>query len=52
MFLETASLEAVAAILLATAVAGGLVFFCRLEEIAKRSGAAWLVGIQSDIFWC
>ena len=48
---QQAVLEAVAVMLLEMAVVGGLVFCCR-REIVERSGAAWLVGIESDIFWC
>ena len=49
---QQALLEEVASMLLETAAVGGLVFFCPLKEITERSDAAWLVGIESDIFWC
>ena len=45
-------LEAVAVMLLEMVVVGGLVCFCCHQEIVDRSSAAWLVGIESDIFWC
>ena len=43
-------LEAVAVRLLEMVVVGGLVFFCCCQEIMERSGKAWLVSIESDIF--
>ena len=46
---QQAVLEAVAVMLLEMAVVGAL-FFCICQEIVERSSAAWLVGIESDIY--
>ena len=45
-----AVLEALATMLLEM-VAVGALFFCHRQEIVERSGTAWLMGIESDIFW-
>ena len=46
---QQALLEVVAVIFLETIAVGGLVFFCCLKKTAEKSGAAWLMGIESDV---